>query len=104
MDATGDIAETIFAVATQEEWRGLVSQQSEDSAGVQVLPQVLSPADTSTTTTLGVPATATMQWGQESEPRQLLPNKYKSCDFCARRKRRCDGDGVNPCRFVVWGL
>lgn len=26
---------------------------------------------------------------------------YKSCDFCTKRKRRCDGDGVMRCRFVI---
>lgn len=23
----------------------------------------------------------------------------KSCDFCNKRKKKCDGDGVNPCRY-----
>ena len=34
--------------------------------------------------------------GQPEEPRKT----YRSCEFCARRKRRCDGDGVNRCRSV----
>lgn len=27
-----------------------------------------------------------------------------SCDFCTRRKRKCDGDGVNRCRLVCGQL
>lgn len=25
----------------------------------------------------------------------------KSCDYCHSRKKKCDGDGVNPCRCVA---
>ena len=35
--------------------------------------------------------------GQPAAPRRT----YKSCEYCARRKRRCDGDGVNRCRSVL---
>lgn len=33
---------------------------------------------------------------------QVVRNTYKSCDFCAKRKRRCDGDGINRCRLVCF--
>ena len=37
--------------------------------------------------------------GRVGQPR--VPRKtFKSCEFCAKRKRRCDGDGVNRCRWV----
>lgn len=29
---------------------------------------------------------------------QAPRKNYKSCEFCARRKRRCDGDGFKRCR------
>ena len=30
---------------------------------------------------------------------QLTPRRLrKSCDFCTKRKRKCDGNGVNRCR------
>ncbi|CAN0165646.1 unnamed protein product, partial [Ascophyllum nodosum] len=35
--------------------------------------------------------------GQPEEPRKT----YRSCEFCARRKRRCDGDGVNRCSLCT---
>ena len=28
--------------------------------------------------------------------------KRKSCDFCYTHKKKCGGDGVNPCRYLVF--
>lgn len=28
-----------------------------------------------------------------------MMRKRRSCDFCYTKKRKCDGDGVNPCRY-----
>lgn len=32
------------------------------------------------------------------QPTQAPRKNYKSCEFCAKRKRRCDGDGFKRCR------
>lgn len=31
---------------------------------------------------------------------EKLTSIRKSCDFCNKRKKKCDGDGVNPCRYA----
>lgn len=47
------------------------------------------------TATISEKADASMSTGQHPQ----APRKnYKSCEFCARRKRRCDGDGFKRCR------
>lgn len=99
------MADSIFAVSTErEEWEPLDTLPMTGAFSSAVQPQSqFSPA---------IPPHANLQalrpMGGVAPNRdvtavqvQVVRNTYKSCDFCAKRKRRCDGDGINRCRFVA---
>lgn len=52
--------------------------------------------------TVGLTAATTLGLDDASKStRQPQEPRYnKSCEFCAKRKRRCDGDGLKRCRLV----
>lgn len=47
----------------------------------------------------------TVPAGRASKSARAAPRQRRlrgSCDFCTKRKRKCDGDGVNRCRLEPW--
>lgn len=38
--------------------------------------------------------------GKKQDKEKKPPTIRKSCDFCNGRKKKCDGDGVNKCRYI----
>lgn len=42
-----------------------------------------------------------MAGSKGGQDKQKTTTIRKSCDFCNQRKKRCDGDGVNSCRYVM---
>lgn len=74
----------------------LISRGTESDSSHDVGPHVDQqlPVPTATTTIMGVSMTIPTAAGVKAGVRKVR----KSCSFCARRKKRCNGDGINKCR------
>lgn len=100
------MADSVFAVSTgQKEWEPLETLPTTGAFSSAVRPQSqfspIIPPHTNQQA-LGPMGGVAPNRDVAVVRVQVVRNTYKSCDFCAKRKRRCDGDGVNRCRFVAW--
>lgn len=95
MVQAGHISESVMSVNAQEQDLASLTARASHSENYEAItPHIYTlgvPPRRSTSTTVTV----------VGQPLGAARNTYKSCEFCAKRKRRCDGDGVNRCRLVL---
>ena len=116
MDQGEDMPDAIFASASEKNWESLASSESASLSSNPQLPQItphlscrVGAIDTLQVLDAGDDRQTMsqqqqqyqQQQQQQQQPRQQRQSHrdtYKSCDFCAKRKRRCDGK-LPRCRY-----